>query len=239
MPACVKSTQPDIVQIVRGAFADAWPIMRSRIFVYGVLATVSALAGLSVPFVHLADGNAQEQWQVQMAVQPANVLGAVAVFFALPAVLRTVRPEFRMTFIRILGMIGIGIAIGVVSEVGLFFLIVPGVLMFVKWSQATWAYLLGDGKNPFGESWEITTGHFWETLGFFFLLELVVTVLLIGFFLPAAIAIFVPVLSVVLAPIAFLAYVFASHVSLLGQMRWMLELRRLNLPGVMAASTAP
>lgn len=137
-----------------------------------------------------------------------------------------------MTFVRILGMIGIGIAVGVVSEIGFFFLIVPGVLMFVKWSQATWAYLLGDGKNPFGESWEITTGHFWETLGFFFLLEVLLTVLLaVGFFLPAAVAMFVPVLAVVLVPIAFLAYVFASHVALLGQMRWMLELRRLPVAG--------
>jgi hypothetical protein len=226
----MSSAQPDMVGIIQGAFADAWPIMRSRISVYGLLAAIAALAGLSVPFVHLADPNAQEQWQVQMAVQPANILGAIAIFFAVPAALRTVRPEFEMTFIRILAMMGIGIVIGVVSELGFFLLIVPGVLMFVKWSQATWVYLLGDGKNPFGESWEITTGHFWETFGFFFLLELVLTILLIvGYFLPAVIAIFVPVLSVVFVPIALLAYVFTSHVALLAQMRWMLELRRLSL----------
>jgi hypothetical protein len=229
-----------MVQIVQRAFADAWPIMRSRISVYAVLAAIAALAGLSVPFVHLADPNAQEQWQVQMAVQPANILGAIATFFAVPAVVRTARPEFWLTFGRILGMMGIGIAIGVVSEIGFFLLIVPGVLIFVKWSQATWTYLLSDGKNPFGESWEITTGHFWETFGFFFLLELVLTILLIvGYFLPAAIAIFVPVLSVVLVPIAFLAYVFTSHVALLAQMRWMLELRRLNVTGAMATSAVP
>ena len=174
-----------MVGIVQGAFVGAWPIMRSRISVYGVLAAIGALAGLSVPFVHLADPNAQEQWQVQMAVQPANLLGAIATFFAIPAIVRTARPEFRLTFMRILGMLGIGLAIGVVGEIGFFLLIVPGVLIFVKWSQATWTYLLGDGKNPFGESWEITTGHFWETLGFFFLLELLLTVLLSsGIFCP-------------------------------------------------------
>jgi hypothetical protein len=114
-------------------------------------------------------------------------------------------------------------------------------LFCVKWSQATWTYLLSDGENPFGESWELTTGHFWETLGFMTLLALLLTVVLaVGFFLPAAIAIFVPVLAVLLAPIALLGYVFADHVAFLAQMRWMLELRRLApLSAAVGPTSAP
>lgn len=70
MPARVRSAQPDMVKIVQGAFVDAWPIVRSRIFVYGLLAGIGALAGLAVPFVHLADANAQEQWQFKWRFSP-------------------------------------------------------------------------------------------------------------------------------------------------------------------------
>jgi hypothetical protein len=218
---------PDIFRLIEGAFRDAWPLMKSRMKVYWILAGICALASLPAMLAYFTP-NAQAAWQIriQAAIQPAEALGSIAIFFVIPAVTRTVRPEFAMTFGRILAVFGIGLAIGVVGEIGIFLLIVPGVWILVKWYLATWCYLLSDGKNPFGESWEITTGRFWETFGFSILLSMLVLVaLLVGFFLPVAIAVFVPALAVVLGPLAFFAFVFANHVTLLAQMRWMLALR--------------
>lgn len=201
--------------------------MQSRMKTYWILAGICALASLAVPLAYLSH-DAQQAWQIriQWAIQPANALGAIAMFFAIPAAARTVRPEFDMSFGRILGLIGVGLVVGVVAEIGIFLLVAPGIWVLGKWYLATWCYLLSDGKNPFGESWEITTGFFWETFGFAILLSMLVTVtLLVGFFLPVAIAIFVPLLAVVLCPLALLGYVFANHVTALAQMRWMLALR--------------
>jgi hypothetical protein len=223
----IAPARPDIFRTIEGAFKDAWPLMQTRMNVYWILAVICALASVAVPLAYLSHNPQQAlQIRIEWAIQPANALGALAIFFVLPAAARTVRSEFAMTFGRILGLFGIGLVVGVVCEIGIFLLIAPGVWFLGKWYLATWCYLLSDGKNPFGESWEITTGHFWETLGFGILLSMLVTVaLLVGFLIPIALAIFVPVLAVVLCPLGLLAYIFANHVTALAQMRWMLALR--------------
>lgn len=227
------SARPDIFRTIEGAFRDAWPLMRSRMNVYGAMAGICGLVGLlAIAAYFTPDAQRAIQIRVQLAIQPADALGAIAMFFAIPAAVRTVRPEFSMTFGRVLGLMGVGLVVGIVCEAGLVLLIAPGIWFLGKWYLATWCYLLGDGKNPFGESWEITTGFFWETFGFAILLSMLVTVtLLVGFFLPIGIAIFVPALAFVLCPLAFLAYVFVNHVTALAQMRWMLALRAIPRVG--------
>jgi hypothetical protein len=225
----VTTTQPDIFGVIQGAFRDAWPLMRSRMTVYWVLALIcGALVLVALALGRLADSSVQESVRIETAIQPANLCGVIAAFFAIPAIVRTVQPEFKMTFIRILAVIGIGLVVGVVAELGLFLLIVPGIWFGVKLSLSTWTYLVSEDKNPFGEAWEITTGHFWETFGFLFVLSILVTlVTIVVFFIPVCVAIFVPVSAVVLTPLAFLGYMYVYHVASLGEMRWMLELRRL------------
>jgi hypothetical protein len=228
-----------MVEIVSSAFRDALPLLRSRIGVYGTLAGLCALVGLFLPLLNgfnpaqpaalMEPGVVVLQAaseRVDVAFNVVNVLGLVALFFALPAIARTVQPDFKMTAGKVFGFIGIAIAIGVCTEVGAILLIVPGVLIYVKWSQAFWTYLLSDGKNPFGESWEITTGHFWTTFGFLLFSALAAAVpILIIFMIPALIAAFFPFLGPALLPIAFLGYVYGLHVLYLAMLRWMLHLR--------------
>jgi hypothetical protein len=223
------STHPSIGGIIDRAFRDALPLMRTRARVYAFLAVIAAVCGLFVPFAQAIGNLPVDAVRLELLVQPPNILGAIAMFFVTPAVARTVRPAFVMTVGRVFGLIGVLIALGVVVDIGFMLLIVPGVYMLGKWSQTVWTYLLGEGKNPFGESFEITKGHFWHTLGFALLLGIAVVVpLAVVFFCAAAIAGAVPFLAVVLAPIAFLAYVFVIHVLRLGEMRWMLALRELH-----------
>jgi len=219
--------QPDIAGTLQGAIRDSWPIMRSRSTVWIVFAVIAALAGIVIPFVPVSDAATGQGMRMQLGIQPPNLLGGIAAFFVIPAVLRTVRPDFRMTFGRVLGLIGVAIVVGVVTEVAAAFLIVPGVWVGVKWSQSYWTYLLGEGKNPFGESWEMTTYHFWETLGFLFLVAIVSGIVVIAAAIPVGVAVLAPILAVILLPIAFLVYVYSMHIAYLATMRWMLELRRI------------
>ena len=229
-------THPSIGGTIDRAFRDALPLMRTRTRVYAVLAVLAAVCGISVPFAQAVGNLPVDAVRLELFLQPTNILGAIAMFFVLPAVARTVRPEFVMTVGRVFGIIGVLIALGVVVDIGLILLIVPGVYMLVKWSQTVWTYVLGEGKNPFGESFEITKGHFWHTLGFAFLLGIAVIVpLAVVLVCAAVIAGAVPFLAVVLSPIAFLAYVFVIHVLRLGEMRWMLALRELH-PGATVGS---
>jgi hypothetical protein len=230
---------PSIRAIIDSAFRDALPLMRTRTRVYAGLAVIAAVCGIFVPFAHAVGYLPVDAVRLELFVQPPNILGAIAMFFVMPAVARTVRPEFVMTVGRVFGIIGVLIALGVVVEIGLILLIVPGVYMLVKWSQAVWTYVLGEGANPFGESFEITKGHFWDTLGFALLLGTAVVVpLAVVFVCAAAIAGAVPFLAVVLSPIAFLAYVFVIHVLRLGEMRWMLALRELRPGATMGSAVA-
>jgi hypothetical protein len=223
------STHPSIGGIIDRAFRDALPLMRTRMCVYAVLAILAAVSGMFVPFAQAVGNLPVGAVRLELLVQPPNILGAIAMFFVTSAVARTVRPEFAMTVGRIFGMIGVLIALGIVVEVGFILLIAPGVYMLTKWSQTVWTYLLGEGKNPFGESFEITKGYFWHTLGFAVLLGFAVVVPLAAvFFCAAAIGVAVPFLAVLISPVALLVYVFVIHVLRLGEMRWMLALRELH-----------
>jgi hypothetical protein len=204
--------------------------MRTRTRVYAALAVLAAVCGIFVLFARAIGNLPVNAVRLELFVQPPNILGAIAMFFVLPAVARTVRPEFVMTVGRVFGVIGVLVALGVVVDIGFILLIVPGVYMLGKWSQTVWTYVLSDGKNPFGESFEITKGHFWHTLGFALLLGIAVVVpLAVVVICAAAIAGAVPLLAVVLSPLAFLAYVFVMHVLRLGEMRWMLACANFTL----------
>jgi hypothetical protein len=66
---------------------------------------------------------------------------------------------------------------------------------------------------------------FWPTLGFLVLVGLVTFVPIFVYWLAAGLAYWVPFLGVLLLPVAYLAYVFALHFSILANVRWALALR--------------
>jgi hypothetical protein len=222
------AAKPDIFSsVLTSTLRDAWPLMRSRIELYIVLAMLSTAAFLAGNyFAYLGGPEGAPGIRLNALVQPLDISVIVATFFIFPAAARTVRPEFRMTAGRVLGVFGVGIVVDVVATIGLFLLIWPGVWILVKWSQATWAYLLSDGENPFNESWQLTNGWFWQTFGFFMILWVLLSaVISVTAYLPLALAFFVPVLGLVAIPVAVGGMVLALHISLLGWMRWLLALR--------------
>jgi hypothetical protein len=233
--------QPDILGTVEGALRDAWPLMRSR-KVYLTLAVLCAvLVGVMIAITSAADATQQQQLRVATLDVPLSICIGIAAFFVMPAVARTARPEFKLTFGRVLALLAITLIVGIASEIGLALLLLPGIWLGVKLSQTTWTYLLSDGKNPFGESWQLTTGHFWETFCFFFLLGILMAIVeIITLLIPIVISALFPISGIVLGPFVFLAYVYVYHIFCLANMRWMLELRQLPPPAeaVPAAATA-
>lgn len=234
MLASVKTAQPDTMGIIGSAFRGAWPLMERRMFVYWILAALTALGvAFGMWLGEFAGPSDQQAVHLEIAAQPVAAFAAIAMFFILPEVIRVVQPAFKMTFILVLAIIGIGLVVGVATEIGLVLLIWPGIWIAVKLSFATYAYLLDQGKNPFRESWAITTGYFWQTLGFMAALSIfvgLIELVLLG--LPLALAWVFPSGAVVLSPIAFLGVVYLYYVTLTAYVRWLLELRGLSELGL-------
>lgn len=192
--------------------------------------------------------------QLIFGIYGIGAAGSIAVWFVLAEVIRTIDPAFRMTVGRFFGMIGIGIvvgiAIGLVSGVpygvafwllassqgqmgalvgGLALCIVAIVLAFligVKWSQVTWAYLLGDPPNPFAASWRLTSGRFWQTFGFLLVVGIVASAILevLGGIL-LWIGTVVPFLPILVFPAVFVLYVWVVCFAYLAEARWYVRLR--------------
>jgi hypothetical protein len=232
-PSALVAPKLNIPEIIQGAFNDALPLMRSRQRLWLIFAAIAGLGGLLLPFLPATmtsispTGATMEipGARLQMAAQWPNVLGAISSFFVLGSVLRTFQPSWRWTVRTFFTLLGIGIALAFMIGVASIFLVIPGIFLAVKLSQTAWCYLLGFSDNPFGESWELTKGMFWQTLLFVLLVAIVVFVLMLAFGLAAELAFWLPFAGIVLLPIGYLVYVFALHVSYLANMRWALALR--------------
>jgi hypothetical protein len=225
-------------EIISGSFSGAFPLLRARPIPYIVLIVLGALVGLGMPalaawFATLPPtpgqtGGSLTPAQVAplLALYPALFLGSIAQYFIIPAAMRTVKPEFGMTIGRLFGLLGMAVAVAIAVELGFFLFIVPGVWFAVKWSQYIWTFLMNDREDPLDESWRITTGHFWETFGFLFLIGMIASVLVfVVMGVIAGLSALLPQGGVVFVPIGLAIYIYAVAFVTLAQLRWMLYLR--------------
>jgi hypothetical protein len=224
-------------EIISGSFSGAFPLLRARPIAYIVLIVLGALIGLGMPaltawFATLpatpGQTNSLTPAQIAplLALYPALFLGAIAQYFIIPAAMRTVKPEFGMTIGRFFGLLGMAFAVAIAVELGFFLFIVPGVWFAIKWSQYIWTFLMNDREDPLDESWRITTGHFWETFGFLFLIGIITSVLMfVVMGVIAGLSALLPQAGVVFVPIGLAIYIYAVAFVTLAQLRWMLYLR--------------
>lgn len=92
----------------------------------------------------------------------AAVVSVVATYF-LTAQLLDMRGLLRDRATRIWAFIGMSILMGLGLVLGIILLIVPGIILMVRWSAAT-GYLIGGRRGvteSLGASWEATKGHSW------------------------------------------------------------------------------
>jgi hypothetical protein len=187
--------------------------MRERQRLYTIFLIIAAVLGLWA-FVAPIGRRAESLYFV-------DTLSAITGFFVLGAVVRTIKPEFRFTFGRVVVAILLMISVVLAVEIGFALLIVPGVWLLGKFALALPAYLLGLEPNPYSASWRLTTGQFWETLG-----VIVLTIVSVGLasfvlsLIAGLIIALLPIFALLLAPALLYAMIFFQYVAALAQMRW-------------------
>jgi len=254
-------------QIIQSAFADAWPLFTSRKIVYLILIVIAALCwvlALNLPPAVSGPYGAMTDPRLGFALDVVSGLGGLAVWFVIPAAVRTIQPSFAMTVGRVFGIIGIAIVIAVVigvgmgilyglafwlflksSAVAIFFgaLCIAAALIYIfwigiRWSQVVWAYLLSEPPNPFAASWRLTAGRFWQTFGFLIVLSILATIVLgIVFSIVGSIAFVLPVAGFVTVPLGLAVYIWLLNVVYLGELRWFVRLQELASAGARASAT--
>jgi len=115
-------------------------------------------------------------------------------FASLANAVRLDRPDYKMTGATVARLILFGIVYGIVVELGVILLIVPGIYIATKWSLAPAIITKEDASlgDALARSWSLTEATFWPTLGFQILASLAVMAVtyagaLVGYIVAAAI----------------------------------------------------
>ena len=224
----LREYHPDYQNVFSESGHDAWTILLRRKTLMIVL--LVGLAALAIPAAifgspvrpGVVQSNSGTMSPLEGLMMGAYYIAVLIIsFYALADSIRTVRPDFKMTFVGVLAMVGLSIVVGLAIDVGALLFIIPAFWIAVKLSQTVYVYFLRTGQSALGESWNITTGHFWQTLGFYFLLSLVVGFAMI---LPLYVAFFFsalyPLSGIVLVPFVFAIWSFIQYFNALVHVRW-------------------
>ncbi len=220
--------------------------MRERLPVYGVLAAICALSGwLVFPRVDLY-AILSSNPAALITTPPVSVvllLSLGALFFILPSALRRIEPSFKMTALRATLTLATIFVVGVVTEIGYAFAVIPGVIIAVLLSQTLINALLRAreddslrqiGTTLFGSvlgSFQMTKGHFATTLGVVvasvFILLIPFVIVLFGL---AVLGVKAPPTLVFTAPLLFLTFIYFECVRYALIVRWYRHLAEEHAP---------
>jgi hypothetical protein len=145
---------------------DAWREIALYVLVIGGLAAIGILVGLTEPATAMFDFG----FELNSNRGPASALfGLVALIVSVVAnylLLKrflAVRGRAQEQRNRFWPYFGMGILSGFAIVFGLILLVVPGIILLVRWSAAS-GYVIGAGQgvmDSLGLSWEATKGHGW------------------------------------------------------------------------------
>ncbi len=224
---------PEIGTIVGSAFSDALDLTKKNIVPVALLIAFATLIGVlftlgAFPEYRGQSGDASplEQAVVLMFL----LLFYVVNYYSVAAAVRTVNPEYRMTVGPFFGFFGYQLLVGLFTAIATLFLFVPGIWVGVKLTPAPFVYALTGGEpDALGQSWHITTGYFWHTLGFVILLGLGVGAAgifaeFLAFFASESAA----ALTIVAFPLAAALFAWSLHVQSLANVRWTKALLDIN-----------
>ncbi|GAC1653328.1 MAG: hypothetical protein NVS9B12_03280 [Vulcanimicrobiaceae bacterium] len=230
----VRDYSPDYKSVFAESGNDAWTLLLKRKnMIASILVT---LAIISAIFVLLGGTMKYDPQRNDVSTQTNLGLAFflsyyVAIIFVsvygLADSVRTVNPNFKMTFSGIMAMIGLSLLIGLIVDIGLLLVIIPGIWLAVKLSQTIFAYFLRPGRNALNESWKSTDGHFWGTLLFYFLIGIFVGFgMLLPYYLALAAIVYVPYAAIMLVPFVFGIWCFMQYFNALVHVRWTESLLR-------------
>ncbi len=216
-------------------------LMRERLFVYLAFAAVCGIAGWVVwPHVDMYDVLARHPMALVSAppVSVVMICALVALFFILPSAMRRIEPTFRMTAARVAIMLVTILLVGIVTELGYVFAVLPGVVAAVLLSQALVGALarqtpirgigsiLGTIADSIRGSIALTRSHFITTLAVIVAsLAILIVPFTIVLFVLAVLGVRMPPSLAIMAPVLLLTFVYFECVRYALIVRWYRRLR--------------
>ncbi|HET9392874.1 MAG TPA: hypothetical protein VFO29_05055 [Candidatus Rubrimentiphilum sp.] len=208
--------QPEMGTVIGSAFADALGLMKKNLIPVGLFVGTAALGGLLFA-LKAANYNA-----TQAGIAIFFALFYVVTYYSIAEAVRTVNPSYRMTVGAFFGFFGYQLLVGLFTFLAFLFLIIPGFWVGVKLAFAPYIYAITDGRSDaLGDSWSITTGYYWYSLGFSILLGLALFVVIFV----AELAAYVPqnnfaMLAIIAYPLGAALGAWSLYVQSLAYVRW-------------------
>lgn len=234
---------PSVSQVFARSFADAGSLTavnRIPVAIFLVLSTLAAAV-----FVFSMHGLPQSALTyspsplLTVFILCADVAFAVISYYSIAAAVRTVHPEFRMTFARFWGFFGYALLAGLLIGLSELAFIIPMFWVAPKVILAPYVYALG-AAEPVKTSWNMTTGYYWNTVGLLLLAAVSFTAIVgVTYLLCAAVAFVLPVTIIVIAPLVALVVSWTMHAHALAYVRWSDALIPRAGAGMGAATPSP
>lgn len=226
---------PRIGAVIMSSIDDALALSKKNIQPAGIAIVLAALLGVlfvttrSVTSVTFVLG------------EDICIIAAVVVeFYAIAAAVRTMNPDYRMGVGQFFGILGYSLLVGLLTMVAALFLIIPAFWVGVKLQLTPYTYAVTNGESDaLGKTWNMTTGYYWETIGFFIVVAIVAGIVaILGELLSLAAYYGAPLATIVAFPIAAALFVWAIHFEMLAYIRWTASLLQRVAPVESPAVTA-
>ncbi len=205
------------------ALRDTWPALRTWLGWAIAIVLVCSSGLIAVAFLNPPTDNVAPNtaWEGE-AGAALSLAFIVAAFFAIASAVRTVRPEFRMTFGRFFGVIGYSLVVGIIVAAGILCFVLPGLYLAVKLSLAPYYYLIGEpGNHPLRTAWTSTRGRFWLTAGMIVAVGVIIeAVAYAAAGAVAALALISPATGLITVPLAFALFLAALQFQYNAYVRW-------------------
>lgn len=226
---------PRIGAVIMSSIDDALALSKKNIQPAGIAIVLAALLG--VLFV-----TTRNVTSVTFVLgEDICIIAAVVVeFYAIAAAVRTMNPDYRMGVGQFFGILGYSLLVGFLTMVAALFLIIPAFWVGVKLQLTPYTYAVTNGESDaLGKTWNMTTGYYWETIGFFIVVAIVAGIVaILGELLSLAAYYGAPVATIVAFPVAAALFVWAIHFEMLAYIRWTASLLQRVAPVESPAVTA-
>jgi len=168
MAYSVSGGEPAIGDVLGSAFADAFELSKKNLTPALIMIVLGAIIGFAFA---LTSGGREDK--LQGALFGCDLAIIVVSYFAIAAAVRTINPAYRMTAGQFFGILGYSLLAGLLTMLASFVFVIPAFWVGPKVLLTPYTYAITNGASgSLEKTWNMTTGYYWPTLGFFILLGL-------------------------------------------------------------------
>lgn len=202
--------------VLNSALGDSFAVLNKSLMLYAGLALGGLLIDLFLtplhPFVYYG-----------YHYTATSIVATIAPFFAMANAVRTLAPQYKMTAVDVLAIVGLTILLMVSVGIGCVLLIVPGLFILARFGPIVPVYLVGRAVDSdgglFKRATDATAHRGWQTLGLFLMIGFIQWILSQVFQMMGVPANGVTALAI-LNLLYFALSLWISQVSVLAILRW-------------------